>query len=698
MSHLRIVKRKARGFFKPQDVKVIKEAVYDSHRILTNASILVRAHYLEWFQQSHPLAEDAVPLEIDHAMLSMACNIVQGVTSPAVRGKGDKSAKVSSFTQMLKTYQDLYSRLSESPAISSKLSLSHVMAYSIENLLTAYENNITAHFPKYPKRFILCDMLSKDVEVSVAKKLAILITHYYLYDFPIDPKDLEGLDITPEAYNHLFPPKKTVKQLPRCWDLKVHPWVYLYKMVEINQALETDFPTVDERYRKLLNPLPFHSSFVPMHVRFDTSGLSQLLMSKDRIREFKELYEVEHPGETLNMTSKADMLASFDKLLGRPPISNQEAGQYATDLWSFLTNLRTCKHWHEMNGAIRKNDPNKVEWVFDNAVVTDGVSISFQIINRDIFGRKVLAGRRKVGERAVDVDKEPFFEDSVTPEQLRRFKVLGCDPGKCDIMAITDGSKTLRYTRKQRDQDTFKTQRTQETLKRKRNAGLETYETQVLNRYPKNSCHSEVFQRYAVMRKRKEEAFLEVYGHPVFREFKFTNYCKAKSSEQRFTDRVFKAFSKPSTGVKPCMTPWMKENATKEVTAMNGLLIGWGNWGKLPNALKGCAPTPGIGIRKRMESFFKTVTVNEYLTSQTCPCCQGERCLKKARLDPSQSKGSAQRHHLLRCTNDSCKSRWWNRNVVGSFNILKRLLEILTPSNETTGVRRKRRQPPKSRT
>ena len=434
-----------------------------------------------------------------------------------------------------------------------------------------------------------------------------------------------------------------------------------------------------------------------MHVRFDTSGISQLLMTKERIKEFKDLYELEHPGTTLNMKNKAEMLSTFEKLFGRLPVSKEEAGFYATDLWAFLTNLKVSKHWKELQGHVRKNDPKEVEWIFDNAIVTDGVSISFQVINREFFGRKVLAGRKKVGERNEDADKVVTFQDSVDVNDLKRFKVIGCDPGKSDILTITDGFRTIRYTRKGRDQDVFKPSRTRETLKRRRSVGLEAYETQVLNRYPKRSCHPEVFKRYAVLRKRKEEAFLELYGHPVFRQFKFTTYSKTRSSEHKFVGRVFQTFSKASQKTKRCMTQQMVENASKQAESTKDILIGWGNWGKFPNKLKGCAPTPGVGIRKRMASFFKTVTVNEFLTSQTCPCCHGERCLKKQKI----GNRSVEKHHLLRCTNDECQSRWWNRNVVGGFNILKRALEApeeKTPSNETTGVGRKRKQPRKSRT
>ena len=122
-----------------------------------------------------------------------------------------------------------------------------------------------------------------------------------------------------EVYQHLVPlcvQKRSQK--PRCYDMKVNPWPYLRKMVDISRMLEHDFQDVRAKLRKLYNPLPFHSSFVPNHIRLDTSGISQLLMDKARIQDFKRLYELEHFGETLQMTNKADMLRSFEKLLGRP--------------------------------------------------------------------------------------------------------------------------------------------------------------------------------------------------------------------------------------------------------------------------------------------------------------------------------------------------------------------------------------------
>ena len=105
-------------------------------------------------------------------------------------------------------------------------------------------------------------------------------------------------------------------------------------------------------------------------------------------------------------------------------------------------------------------------------------------------------------------------------------------------------------------------------------------------------------------------------------------------------------------------------------------IIGWGNWGRNPN-LKHSAPTPGIGFRRRAANHFMTVTVPEHDTSKTCPYCR-----TKTLENPNVAKVGEEpitRHHLLRCTNVKCKSRWWNRNNAGSFNILYRMYETIRP-------------------
>lgn len=668
-SSIKIVKRKATGFFKKENVETIRQAVTDVNNIITNASILLRAYYIDQYEQGRELS-------INNQTVSFACNIVQGVKkSPTRITRDEKVFKLEkeervrkgivdndeikkkekeqikkkddvndTFSQMLRVFKSIFG----DNIVKTDLSVSGILNYSIENLITAYENNIVSHFSKYPKRFIKCDLLSKNFSKDESKKWSSIITNHYMYDFPIT--DIVN-GIVLEDYEHLFVEKQTVKDKPRCWDLKVSPWLYLPKMLKINRSLEKDFPELEESVRKLYNPLPFHSSFVPKHIRLDTSGLAQLLMSKEKIKDFKNIYEIEHPKDILNMNTKGDMLSSFKKLLNRDPINNAETGWFATDLWNFLTNLRTCKQRKDLYFTDKTNN----EWIFDNSVVTDGVSISMQIIDLKVFGRKTLSGRKTKPENTPEVENIVNTED---------YKVISCDPGKSDILAFSDGIDTITYTRGRRNNDTKLSVRQSILVKRKRKHGLEEFESQVLNQYKKNSCHSDAFKDYVVARSSKSVQMSTFYCKPFHRQFKYLSYTTTKSSESIFAHKTLQKFKDSNNNVKTCLTEKITKNAMKKTNCTKDILICWGDWGKTPNSLKGSAPTPGIGIRRRFEGWFKTKTINEYLTSQTCPCCRNERCLNK----------HENIHHLLRCTNENCKSRWWNRNVVGCFNILHKAL------------------------
>jgi hypothetical protein len=73
---LTIVKRKSKGFFKPDDLSTIKQAVYDVQNIITDASILLRAYYLHWFDNVKK--DDNKPLEINKELVHRMTSVVQG--------------------------------------------------------------------------------------------------------------------------------------------------------------------------------------------------------------------------------------------------------------------------------------------------------------------------------------------------------------------------------------------------------------------------------------------------------------------------------------------------------------------------------------------------------------------------------------------------------------------------------------------
>jgi hypothetical protein len=252
-------------------------------------------------------------------------------------------------------------------------------------------------------------------------------------------------------------------------------------------------------------------------------------------------------------------------------------------------------------------------------------------------------------------------------------KILGCDPGKHDIAFITDGVQSLRYTKGQRLVDTYSSLRTKESIKKRKHHNIDIIESTILSEQSKKSCILENFKKYIITRRTCEEDLQLCYEKSMFRQFKFLAYCKTISSEDKFANKVFKTFKDSNVKTKNCTLDGMKINNNKQVLSRSNIMIGWGNWGRTPNTIKGVCPTPGIGFRKSMERYFKTITINEAYTSKICPCC-GEKSLK----NPEIGEKNKEKHHLLRCTNEECYSRWWNRNIVGSYNILYNTLEELT--------------------
>ena len=84
MSPIRVVKRKVTGFFHTKDIPIIRDVVKDVHKIMTNASILVRSYCLKTFEVSK-----TVP-KVDKDLLNIACRIVQGNETSGFRSTKNK--------------------------------------------------------------------------------------------------------------------------------------------------------------------------------------------------------------------------------------------------------------------------------------------------------------------------------------------------------------------------------------------------------------------------------------------------------------------------------------------------------------------------------------------------------------------------------------------------------------------------------
>jgi hypothetical protein len=130
------------------------------------------------------------------------------------------------------------------------------------------------------------------------------------------------------------------------------------------------------------------------------------------------------------------------------------------------------------------------------------------------------------------------------------------------------------------------------------------------------------------------------FRRPLFRAQRYDAYVGRRASVDRFASRIKTAFG-----------------------AVGAIL--YGDWGRSPN-LRHQPPSPGVGLRRSLCSHFKVFLVHEAYTSSVCPRCHSQGLTK-----PRSDGGGAEVHHLLKCPNDRCSCRWWNRDVLGALNILE---------------------------
>ena len=175
---------------------------------------------------------------------------------------------------------------------------------------------------------------------------------------------------------------------------------------------------------------------------------------------------------------------------------------------------------------------------------------------------------------------------------------------------------------------------------------------------------------------------------------KFSSYCLSKSSDDKMLYRLDEWTKTLLHGKDTKNNPtnlsshsWLVEKKEhdpvinqiyKNITEpKKKVLIVYGDGGKGGNNLKGSPCSKNVGLERLIFKNFKCFESCEKGTSQDCPCCRTKN-LKKQKFE--ERIYTQERHQLLHCQNVDCKSRWWSRDVVGSFNILykafAKLLEI----------------------
>jgi hypothetical protein len=103
-------------------------------------------------------------------------------------------------------------------------------------------------------------------------------------------------------------------------------------------------------------------------------------------------------GEKPNLKQKKDLGSSFKKVFARKPKSELEDFTYQQSYWKYLCNWESKKFQQVLKD-------NKRDLYFGNSIMTDGCSISFNLMNNP--GKKGFKGRT----RKKKSNKDEFLQD-----------------------------------------------------------------------------------------------------------------------------------------------------------------------------------------------------------------------------------------------------------------------------------------------
>jgi hypothetical protein len=309
----------------------------------------------------------------------------------------------------------------------------------------------------------------------------------------------------------------------------------------------------------------------------------------------------------LDTSTLIDSLVTVDK---KKAEIFSSVNEHKNDVWDAVLNM---KH------KIFKS----TNYEFYHQITTDGISCSLLFIRKGIKRKRGQVLDPKVSEFVF-----PKLDDQTDLEDIRG-RLVGCDPGKRSLVYLSDGKRKLQYTNPQRRVEgrmKYGALAAYNLRTEKNKVGDESvqeYEGN-LNAYKSNTTYHMEFLEYCYAKTRVRNETASFYRQSVFRKIRLRSFIYTRKSVDGFINKIGQTFGQDT-------------------------VIAYGNWSRT-DQMKGCAPSPGIGLRRLIHRKYRTLTTDEYLTSKLCSEC-GSR-MKNHRIQ-RKIKGHILKfrlHRLMCCT------------------------------------------------
>ena len=490
-----------------------------------------------------------------------------------------------------------------------------ILDYLTIDILTMYENNIKFHYVEYVERYVNVVWKKKFIvnkirKLNITQKAKEQRVNNLCSQLRKIKTDL--LNVTEGSKNYkshtmyhiwinqqkqfIIPNKHSYKKNNIVYDLMCYPFDYFPCMIVMMKQVEKEEQTIS-------NVFPMRSEIIPKHIRLDTTTLVHLLMTKKQ-------------GIKSEYLTKGNLKRNENKI------------------WEFFFRTER-KMFH------------KKYYEFHHMIETDGISCTLLLLRKDLIGKRLPMMKK-------GLSCETYIDELTDYTQLQNKKIVGIDPGLCDLIYCVDADNTdankFRYSQDQRRKETKKKKysKIQLELKKEKINGKTIIEWETeLSKLNRKSLNIIKFKEYIQKKSEINGLLFAFYEKYIFRKLRLQSYRNTKKSEQKMLNNFKRIFGNEKDVV-VCFGDYEQKQHMKFKEA-----------------------TKGKGMRTLFrKAGFQTYLVDEFRTSCRCSKCEIGICKKTmVRENPKPFRSGNVLVHGLICCKNGCG--YWNRDVNGATNIYK---------------------------
>jgi hypothetical protein len=552
----RIVKCPLKCVLKKHDLlqPIIDKAVFDINDIVILSYQFIRLYLLDKYNTNVDL-----PTINKQFVLDVMKTVSSADTKSGQKTNPDNIKNATGKADITRFYDNDFSQLvSMRPSYTNK---THILATSANEMITCITTNISTHFIDNLFRYIHC--LFKQARLIEIKTIKDKVKRKELYK--VLNQDIR--DLKSDLINDKI---KLSKPEYHDWIKATRPFLFPAKItksvaydVKVNpeKYIKHSFfinKKIEEMGRRPYQVIPMRNNIVPKHIVLNTVGIADLIDDKKQL---------------IFNYNKSELVL--------------HAKKHQSHIWSKILKLE------------KKHIFKQKDYVFYNQIVTDGFSCSLLFILKK-YKNKVY------GERLPTMNTETEFtrlEDLTKAQcdgylQTDKYKLVSLDPGKIrPITMIDENNKFFKYSDCRRRFETYTKRSNAIILQEKQKNGIIQKETELSN-YKSNTFSTTDFKQFITKKTEINNDLKVFYRQKLFRKLAFRRFVRTKQSEIKLLNEIENTYL-----------------TKEEINQGKKLVILHGDYSRTTQ-MKGCIPTPNIGIKKLLMTRFEIVDVNEYNTSK----------------------------------------------------------------------------------